>query len=387
MRKICVVITARPSYSRIKSAMQVIQASPDLELQLVLASSMLLSQYGNAAEFVRRDGFRVDVEVNNVIEGSNLISATKSTGLAIIELATVFANLKPDAVIVIADRYETVAVSIAAAYMNIPLVHVQGGEITGSIDEKVRHANTKMADVHMVSNEMASRRVIQMGENPAQVYITGCPSIDLAAAVEYGDKLDFDPYERYGGVGAGQVDPHGDYAVVMQHPVTTSYGQSRDEVNQTLEAAHQLRLPTFWFWPNVDAGSDGTSKGIRAFRENHGTALDHMHFFKNMSPEDFLKLIYHAKVMVGNSSSGIRESGFLGVPVVNIGPRQNGRDRGKNVLDVPHNTAAIAEAIQQQMSHGRYPSDPIYGRGDAGQKIAQILVDCDLPIEKRLMMD
>ncbi len=345
---------------------------------------MLLDRYGNVARFVQRDGFEVAARIYNVVEGENLITSAKSTGLALLELATVFDNLKPDVVVTIADRYETIATSIAAAYSNIPLAHVQGGEVTGSIDEKVRHANTKLADLHLVSNQEAAERVIRMGERPDRVFVTGCPSIDLAARVEYNDHLDFDPYERYGGVGEARVDFSRDYLVVMQHPVTTEYERARHDVTVTLEVIRDLGIPTAWFWPNMDAGSDGTSKGIRAFRELEGHRLGHMHFFKNMTPEDFLKLIYHSRCLVGNSSVGIRESAYLGVPVVNIGSRQNGRTRGKNVLDVPHEYQAIRSAIERQLANGRYASDPIYGDGHAGERIADILATCELSIEKRL---
>ena len=183
-RKICVVITARPSYSRIKTALTEIEKHPDLELQLVIAGSALLDRYGNAAEFIKNDGFKVAAKVYMVLEGENPTTMAKTTGLGLMELTNVFYNLQPDAVISIADRFETIATSIAAAYQNIPLVHIQGGEVTGSIDEKVRHANTKLADLHLVSNEDARERVIKLGEDPEMVINTGCPSIDLARQLE-----------------------------------------------------------------------------------------------------------------------------------------------------------------------------------------------------------
>ncbi|MBE3038879.1 MAG: UDP-N-acetylglucosamine 2-epimerase, partial [Chloroflexi bacterium] len=150
-RKICVVITARPSYSRIRTALKAIQTHPDLELQLVVAASALLERYGMVVETIKRDGFNINAQVYMVVEGENLASSAKTTGIGLMELGTVFDNLKPDIVVTIADRYETIATAIAAAYMNIPLAHIQGGEVTGSIDDKVRHAITKLADYHLVS--------------------------------------------------------------------------------------------------------------------------------------------------------------------------------------------------------------------------------------------
>lgn len=208
--------------------------------------------------------------------------------------------------------------------MNIPVAHVQGGEVTGSIDEKVRHAVTKLSNMHFVSTEKAQERLLRMGEAPEHVYITGCPSIDLAAEILSNPVLDFDPFERYGGVGS-TVDLSSGYLIVMQHPVTTEYEQARQHIEETLYAVHDIGLPVLWFWPNVDAGSDGTSKGIRIFREV--AQPRDIHFFKNMAPTDFLRLLYNSKALIGNSSVGIRECAFLGVPTVNIGNRQTGRAR------------------------------------------------------------
>lgn len=380
-RKICVVVTARPSYSRIKSALTAIKAHPSLELQLVIAGSALLDRYGNAADFIERDGFKAAAKVFMVLEGENPTTMAKTTGIGVMELTNVFYNLQPDAVVTIADRFETIATSIAAAYQNIPLVHIQGGEVTGSIDEKVRHANTKLADLHLVSSEDARERVIKLGEDPDKVINTGCPSIDLVKEICSEEHLNFDPIEKYGGVGEN-LDWKSGYIVVMQHPVTTEYKQARAHVLETLEALNSLDLPVFWFWPNVDAGSDGTSNGIRTFREM--VKPKNIHFFKNMDPLDFLRLLKHSKVLVGNSSAGIRECSYLGVPVVNIGIRQNRRLRGNNVKDVPHQRDEILEAVRESFNLEKHPTSQIYGDGDAGTKIAEILASSELSFSKTI---
>lgn len=380
-RKICVVVTARPSYSRIKTALRAIDEHPDLELQLVVAASALLDRYGSAVDYIKKDGFEITAKVFNVLEGENLTAQAKTTGIGILELSTVFDNLQPDAVVTVADRFETMATAISAAYMNIPLVHIQGGEVTGNIDEKVRHAITKLADIHMVASPKARERVIKMGEDPKKVFLTGCPSIDLAHEVLLDGALDFDPFQKYGGVGAN-IKISEDYLVVMQHPVTTEYEQARRHVEETLHAVYELNMPTFWFWPNVDAGSDGTSKGIRSFRERY--QIPNIHFFKNMEPNDFLKLLKNSRCLVGNSSVGIRECAYLGVPVVNIGSRQAGRERGHNVLDVEYNRKAIQQSIRQQASNGAYKPDKIYGEGTAGRQIAQLLAEVPLGFKKIL---
>jgi bifunctional UDP-N-acetylglucosamine 2-epimerase / N-acetylmannosamine kinase len=380
-RKICVVITARPSYSRVKSALAAIAAHPDLELQLVVAGSALLGRYGSVVDQIEHDGFKINERVFMVLEGENPTSMAKTTGLGLMELSTSFLNLAPDFVVSIADRYETIATAIAGAYMNIPVAHIQGGEVTGSIDEKVRHAVTKLSDIHLVASPGAAERVIRMGEDPQTVFNTGCPSIDLAAEIGSAPALDFDPIGKYGGVGA-ELDLSQGYLVVMQHPVTSEYTQSRTQVQQTLAAVAAMRMPVLWFWPNVDAGADGTSSGIRSFREQSDDS--NFHFFKNMAPHDFLRLLVNCRCLVGNSSVGIRECAYLGVPVVNIGSRQAGRERGRNVIDVHHAADQIQQAIGLQVAHGRYVSDPVYGGGSAGLKIADVLATCQVNIQKRL---
>ncbi len=381
-RKVCVVITARPSYARIRTALEAIRDHKDLELQLVVAASALLDRYGNAVQVIEDEGFKVDRQVYMILEGENLVTSAKSTGFGLAELATVFDSLKPDAVVTIADRFETMATAVAAAYMNIPLVHIQGGEITGSIDEKVRHAITKLADLHLVSSKNAAERVIRMGEAEDSVFVTGCPSIDLARHARDTEPRDVGSIlAEYGGVGS-EVDISDGYIVVLQHPVTTEHRESRDHVLETLNAVREGQYPTLWLWPNVDAGSDGTSKGIRAFREQH--PLRRVHFYKNMRPLDFLSVLINSKGIVGNSSVGIRECAYLGVPAVNIGSRQQGRDRGSNVIDVAYDRHAIAAAIDKNWHSGDRRSDPVYGEGDAGVRIADVLSTAELKIEKRL---
>jgi UDP-N-acetylglucosamine 2-epimerase/N-acetylmannosamine kinase len=382
-RKICVVITARPSYSRIRSALYAIQSHPDLELQLIISGSALLPKYGSAIDFILEDGFIPDAQIYHMIEGETLLSSAKSTGLAIIELSSELNKLQPDAVVTIADRYETLATAIAASYLNIPVVHIQGGEVTGSIDEKVRHAITKLSDIHFVSTNKAYERVIAMGENPDSVYVTGCPSIDIAKQIDSNSPLDFNPFEKYGGVG-NTFDTSEDYLIVMQHPITTEHYLSNNQTLETLEAITKLNMPTFWFWPNPDAGSAGISKEIRVFREHHEHSK--IHFVINMSPEDFLKLTISSSCIIGNSSVAIRECSFLGVPAVNLGTRQFGRERGSNVIDSSHDSADIISAVKRQLSRTDITQDNLYGDGTAGEKIASILSECKFNISKTLLL-
>jgi UDP-hydrolysing UDP-N-acetyl-D-glucosamine 2-epimerase len=381
VRKVCVVVTERSTYSRIQTALCAIRDHPSLELQLVVAASALLERYGRAADVIEQDGFEIAARVLMVLEGENPTAMAKTTGLGVLEVSTVLENLRPDVVVSVADRFETIATAIAASYMNIPLAHVQGGEVTGSIDEKVRHAITKLADVHFVTTERSRERVVRMGEDPATVFVTGCPSIDLALEAARDPKLYFEPQEKYGGVGE-QVDMSEGYLVVLQHPVTTEYGLARDHVMETLYAVRDSGVPALWFWPNIDAGSDGLSNGIRSFREKE--TPESIHFFKNMEPHDFLRLLINSRCIVGNSSVGIRECSFLGVPAVNIGSRQAGRERGGNVADVGYDRTQILETIKRCVEDGHYPRDPLYGDGRSGERIAELLADTPLRIDKKL---
>ncbi len=382
IRTVCVVVTARPSYSRVRSLLRAITAHPKLRLRLIVAASAVLERYGAVVDVMRADGFEPDASVYMVVEGENLVTMAKSTGLGVVELATLFDNYEPDVVVTIADRYETIATAIAASYLNIPVAHVQGGEVTGSIDEKVRHAVTKLSNLHFVANDRAARWVIRMGEDPASVYDVGCPSIDVAETVAAAPALDFDPFERYGGVGRSFEIGSEPYLVVMQHPNTTEEADALHQMRETIEAVATLNRPTFWFWPNVDAGSDGSSKAIRQFRET-GRA-EQIYFVKNMTPEDFLRLLKNSACIIGNSSVGIRECSFLGVPSVNIGTRQQGRERGPNVIDVDHDRSAIVAAVEAQLAHGHHEPSGVYGEGKAGERIAALLATEPLVIEKRL---
>jgi UDP-hydrolysing UDP-N-acetyl-D-glucosamine 2-epimerase len=299
--------------------------------------------------------------------------------MGIIELATQFENLKPDVVLTVADRFETLSTAIAASYMNIPLAHTQGGEVTGSIDESVRHAITKLAHIHFPATELAAEYLVRMGEDPGTVHWTGCPSIDIVRQTDL--SMDDNLFDRYRGVGP-DLDPAKPYIVVLQHPVTTEYGQGFKQISETIEAVHAVGMQTVWLWPNVDAGSDDVSKGLRQFRERN--EADKIHFYRNFAVEDYARLINNASCLIGNSSSALREGAYLGVPAVNIGTRQQGRERGPNVHDVGYDRSAIETAIRSQIDHGRYPTSDMFGDGHSGERITDLLASSDIKIQKLL---
>jgi UDP-hydrolysing UDP-N-acetyl-D-glucosamine 2-epimerase len=378
-RKVCVVVNSRANYGRIKSVLEAVKAHPKLELQLVTGASALLHRFGQVVDLIRRDGFEPCATVYSIVEGETPTTMAKSTGMAMIELATQFENLRPDVVLTVADRFETIATAIAASYMNIPVAHTQGGEVTGSIDESVRHAVTKLSHIHFPATELARDYLIKMGEDPATVHWTGCPSIDAIASIDL--SLPKDIFERYRGVGA-DLDPTQPYVVVLQHPVTTEYGQGLAQIEATLEAVARIGMQTAWLWPNVDAGSDHVSKGIRRFRETRNP--EKMHFYINFAVEDYARLVNNAACLIGNSSSALREGAFLGVPAVNIGTRQSGREHGPNVVHVGYDSDEIEAAIRRQIAHGRYQRSTLFGDGQAGARIAKLLGESDIRVQKKL---
>lgn len=381
-KTICVFIGGRANYSSIKSALIAIQEHPGLELKIILGSSALLKKYGNLEKILNTDGFVVEEKIQMLVEGDVPSAMVKTAALGMLGLADVFERINPDYVVVIGDRYEVIAPTIAAAYMNIPVAHTMGGEVTGTIDESIRHAITKFAHIHFPANKESGERIIRMGEEEERVYVVGCPRIDtVKRIIDDNPSVPQDVFEVCGGVGP-VFDLREPYILISQHPVTTEYKEAEHQILETIYGSMQVGLPIIMLWPNSDAGTEGISKGIRKFRETHPDVK--LHAFTNLPIAMYVRLMYNTACLVGNSSSGIREGAFLGTPCVNVGTRQAGRERGKNVLDVGCNRNEIEKAIRHQMEHGKYPSEAIYGNGTAGKKIADILYSTTVEVQKRI---
>ena len=377
MRRICFVVNSRANYARIKSTIRESSRRTDLDVQIVVGASGLLYRFGNVSEIIERDGFRIDRKLYTVVEGDEPISMVKTTAVSMLSLSDVFQNLKPDIVLTVADRYETIATAIAASYMNIPVAHTQGGEVTGSIDDSVRHAISKLSHIHFPATQRAQRVLHRLGEDPSLTFWVGCPSIDIA--FETPTENASSVLKRYSGVGA-DLDFSKPYLLVSQHPDTLQHSSAREQITSTLDAIRSMKMQTIWLWPNVDSGSDSISKKLREFRENELSSQ--VRFYRNFEAGDYINILKESACIIGNSSSGIREASFLGKPCVNIGERQRGRQKLANVIDTSYSTSEIVNAIQKQLSIGSYPQDFTYGRGDAGRKMAEILAGVDLRIQK-----
>ena len=390
-RKIAVVIGSRANYASIKSVIKALKKINKIELKIFVGASALLGRYGNVVNLIEQDGFEINEKFYMIVEGENPETMSMSTGLGIMKLTEIFMKYRPDIVMTIGDRFETIATAISASYLNIHLAHTMGGEVSGTIDESIRHAVTKFSHIHFPANKKAADRIIKMGENPECVFVTGCPRIDIVKEIINNNhkrkNMDEDEFWiKYKGVG-GRFSLYKDrFLLVVQHPVTTEFGKNREHIRKTLMALKEIEMPTIMLWPNADAGSDEISKEIRTFREKYKNN-EWLHLFINLPMEIFITLMDSCSCMVGNSSSAVREGAIVGVPAVNIGNRQIGRERGENIIDVDYDRDKILEAIKVQLRNGKYEPNYIYGDGKAGERIAKILTEIDLdkiPIQKRI---
>jgi len=378
-RRISFPITSRAYYGRSQLLIKKLHDHPGVDLELMLGGSILLDKYSrHVTDDIAAAGFTTTASLFNVIEGGNHVAMAKTACLTALEFTNSFFTADPDIVIICGDRFEQLAIAMAAAYLNKTIAHIEGGDVSGSIDESVRHAITKLAHVHFVTNDEAHRRVLAMGEDPAYVFNTGSLDVEVASMVE--TPISNETINRYG-VGH-EVDVTKPFLLVIQHPVTTER-DNRQHLEQTLDAVTALDLPTIWIWPNPDAGTGEMADRLRHFRENAGHAADKMRFITDLPVGEFIALLKAAACLIGNSSAGIKECSYLGTPVVNIGERQHGRLHAENVAHAGDRSADILSAVRRQIAHGRYPSSYIYHRADASQTIVDLLTSITLYTQKR----
>jgi GDP/UDP-N,N'-diacetylbacillosamine 2-epimerase (hydrolysing) len=378
-RRICFPITSRAYYGRSQLLIRKLHAHPEIELELMLGGSILLDKYSrHIADDIEAGGFSISGSFLNVIEGGNHVAMAKTACLTALEFTNGLHTIDPDIVIICGDRFEQLAIAMAAAYLNITIAHIEGGDLTGSIDESVRHAITKLAHLHFVTNADARRRVLAMGEDPRYVYNTGSLDIEVAARVEtVVESAEINAY----GVGH-TIDLGQPFLMVIQHPVTTER-DNREHIQETLHAVAATGVPTVWFWPNPDAGTDEMAGSLRHMREEHHELTRHIRFITNVPVDEFVSLLRQTSCLVGNSSAGIKECSFLGTPVVNIGARQQGRMVSAHAINVGYQRDEIAQAIARQLSHGRYPASSIYYQPDTSDQILEVLAGAELYTQKR----
>nr|MBI3613154.1 UDP-N-acetylglucosamine 2-epimerase (hydrolyzing) [Nitrospirota bacterium] len=375
MRTIAIVTERRADYSRFKPILELIRNEPDLDYKLIVTGISLLRDHGNDIEVIKRDGFAIEAVLPMFQEGAPDTGAemVRAMGRVLPALVDTFERIKPDLILSGFDIGANFAAAVAGAHMNIPVAHIQGGEVTGSIDESLRHAMSKFAHIHFPATEASAQRLIRMGEDPQSVFVVGCPSLDVVLGTPVLPKAET--------LAAHGLDPDRPYVVILQHPVTTEVDHAGAQMAETLAAVQSLDLQGVLIYPNNDAGAQQI---IGQIKRSAITVV------RSLPPERFVNLVRYAAALVGNSSSGIHETASLGVPTVNVGTRQQGRERGQNVLDVRNDRHEIRQALTTALEDDEFKArvgekiNP-YGDGRSAERIVRILktVALDHRIQKR----
>ena len=359
-----------------KTAMRAIAAHPDLQLQLVVGGALLNRQ----ADILDAIGgeFAIAGTLDYMLASETPGAIGASAALCLLRATDLIERLKPDVLMVIADRYESLSLAQAGLLTNCRIAHLEGGEVSGSIDERIRHAVTKLAHYHLASSKEAAERIVRLGEGAASVAVVGSPSFDVLRDADQGGlrqlqkRLAAEP----------GIDITKPFLLVSQHPVVTEYVEAQAQYEVLVDAVQELKLPTVWIWPNNDAGAQRVREPLARLKAS--SHIPPVAVLAGIPIEEYGAALGRAACLIGNSSSGIREAGFLGTPVVNIGSRQTGRERGVNVIDVPCEAAAIVATVRKQIGRGRYEPDLRYGDGTAGTKIAAFLARYWPPLDKTI---
>ena len=376
MRKICVVTGYRSDYTKLKSVIKTINDKSDLKLQLLVFGAHLLEDYGTSINDIKSSSTPISYECSSNIEGDTPLAMVKTIGMSIIEISSAYKQLDPDVVLLVGDRYEILAATIAASVANIPVAHIQGGEISGTIDETIRHTVTKLSHIHFPSTSLSKKRILAMGENPKHVFNVGCPAVDYMKKVKYVPKNKLNKLQDLSRL---KIDFKKPYIILIQHPVTTEYEQASSQMKITLEALQDTDIQTVLIYPNPDAGSVEMVRVIRQHRQKYKNNSIIYNTYKNINFDSYLNLLKNCSCLVGNSSSGIREAHFFDIPVVNIGSRQSDRERTSNIVDVTHCKRSIKEAVLVSLKKKVSSSEnSIYGNGTASEQIGDILSNINL---------
>lgn len=380
-RKVCFVITSFIHYSRNFLILEELNKRPDVELHVLVGGAALVPKYtsktADLISILKEEGYENVHQVYFTLEGDVPVLKAKTVGFGVVEVSTVYNAIQPDLVVVRGDRFEVLGAVIAAVYMNIPVAHIEGGDVSGTIDESVRHAITKLVHIHFPTNDDARDRILQMGENPKHVYNYGSPDVEVVKQVA---RTSIENFESLGS-GAQHFSVTDDYLMVMFHPVTTGVTNLAVETKLLLQVIYELDMPTLWFWPNSDYGADIISTTIREFKDK--TPDHQVRFLRYIPPKQFLSLLSNTQCLVGNSSAGLKECSILGVPVVNIGSRQDQRLCPENVSDTDFDATSIAKTVRAQLEHGLYPPSNVYYKKNTAKNVAEKIATSELYVQKK----
>ena len=369
-RSIAVVTTSRADYSHLYWPLKDLAAHPDVDLKLIVLAAHLSPEFGHTVGEIERDGFAIASRIECLLSSDSDVGMAKTLGLAILGLTDALAQMRPDLLLLIADRYEMLAPASVALTLRIPVAHIEGGEVSeGAIDDAVRNALTKMAVIHFTSTETARARVISMGEESWRVHRAGAPSLDHIRRSTLLTRVELET--------ALGLSLESDVTVVTYHPVTI-FKDTTCEADAVFAALDEVRGQIIFCYPNADAGSYDLVARIRSFCATHTDA----HLFVNLPSITYWSLLREATALLGNSSSGIMEAASFGLPVINVGMRQQGRERGPNILDAD----ATVESIRAQIARAREPqfryrlrdTQNIYGDGHAAERIVEVLTSTPL---------
>lgn len=374
MRKIVVITGTRANYGRLKPVMKAIERHDNLELKLIVTGMHLVGEFGLTVREIESDGFKIDEKVDMHISNDSGAGMCKSLGLGIIGMTQAIEKIKPDIIMILGDRDEDLAGAIIGAHMNIPVAHIHGGEVTGTIDESIRHAITKFSHIHFTATHESRERVLKLGERKEYVFNVGSPGLDSILKKEY--------LSREKILKKFNINLDKRVIIVAQHPVTTERKFAEKQMKETLEAISELNEEIILIYPNSDAGGREMIKVIEKFK-----SLDNLHIYENINFEDYLNLLKHADLMIGNSSSGIMEAPSYKLPVINIGTRQLGRECSSNVINVNYDKKEIINAANLALYDEEFKikvksCENPYGDGNTGERIADILSNLDIKSEK-----
>lgn len=368
MRKVIYVSGTRADFGLLSGALRLAAARKGLDLSVCVTGMHLSDEYGNTVVEIEDSGLRICARIPVPLQATTGANMARAIGRELLGMVEVFEREQPDLVLVLGDRGEMLAGALAAVHLNIPVAHVHGGELSGTIDESVRHAISKLAHYHFVATPGARQRLIRMGERPAHIFITGAPGLDgLREQV----RQDRDELCRSQG-----FDPASPLALVVFHPVLQETNDVARQARELLDAVLACRLQALVMMPNADAGGQAIRQVLKRYHNQR-----QLRFMLHLPRADFVSWMAAADVMIGNSSSGIIEAASFGLPVVNVGSRQRARERGRNVVDVPPQHAPIARALRQALKRGRRRTRNIYGDGRAGERIADLLKRLPLTAE------
>jgi UDP-hydrolysing UDP-N-acetyl-D-glucosamine 2-epimerase len=383
MKTIAIVIGSRANYGTAKSLIKYLNLSKKINLYIIATSSSVLDKYGDVSKIIEKDGIRVNYRLYNYIEGDDLAIMPKSVGLSLIDLTNIFQQIQPNVVVTIGDRFETIATAISASYLNLTVAHIMGGEISGTIDESVRHAVTKLSHLHFPATDLSRDRIIRMGEDPELVFNFGCPRIDeVKYCIENPiTAKDLESYLNSNGTG-DNINLSRPFILFAFHPVTSEYNLLENQINILIESLNTIGIQIVGLWPNADSGGDIISRRIRIWQNSSKKYA--LRFFKNFPTEIYFNLMAKTVCQIGNSSSAIREGSFIGTPSVNVGSRQDGRESSANVIYAKFISQDLINSVQLQIKHGKYESSSLFGNGEAGKLIANKLENVETNTQKRL---